>query len=181
MGVVDDDVVPNVLAEDDCAEFEVNGKEGLLRSFNVAINCTLVDVSDNVLGGLEDDDIGEVVAGLCVELSNLSVVEIGWGSSNVYVKFVSVESVVYVAFVIAIYPPGDVNDIIDDLEELAVGEAVDLPNPSVVETERGSYEDGNVFVSGVTGVIVESSSVLNSAVIDSNWCCLDSVESLVVK
>ena len=179
MGVVDDDVVPNVLAEDDCATFEVNGKEGLLRSFNVAINCTLVDVSDNVLGGLEDDEIGEVVAGLCVELSNLSVVEIGWGSSNVYVKFVSVESVVYVAFVVAIYPPGDVNDIIDDLE-LAVGEAVDFPNP-VVETERGSYEDGNVFVSGVTGVIVESSSVLNSAVIDSNWCCLDSVESLVVK
>ena len=174
MAVVDDDVVPNVLAEDDCATVEVNGKEGLLRSFNVAINCTLVDVSDNVLGGLEDDDIGEVVAGLCVELSNLSVVEIGWGSSNVYV---SVESVVYVAFVIAIYPPGDVNDIIDDFEELAV----DLPNPSVVETERGSYEDGNVFVSGVTGVVVESSSVLNSAVIDSNWCCLDSVESLVVK
>jgi len=179
VGVVDDDVVPNVLAEDDCATVEVNGKEGLLRSFNVAINCTLVDVSDNVLGGLEDDEIGEVVAGLCVELSNLSVVEIGWGSSNVYVKFVSVESVVYVAFVVAIYPPGDVNDIIDDLE-LAVGEAVDFPNP-VVETERGSYEDGNVFVSGVTGVIVESSSVLNSAVIDSNWCCLDSVESLVVK
>lgn len=179
MGVVDDDVVPNVLAEDDCATVEVNGKEGLLRSFNVAINCTLVDVSDNVLGGLEDDEIGEVVAGLCVELSNLSVVEIGWGSSNVYVKFVSVESVVYVAFVVAIYPPGDVNDIIDDLE-LAVGEAVDFPNP-VVETERGSYEDGNVLVSGVTGVIVESSSVLNSAVIESNWCCLDSVESLVVK
>ena len=135
MGDVDDDVVPNVLAEDDCATVEVNGKEELLRFFNVAINCTLVDVSDNVLGGLEDDDIGEVVAGLCVELSNLSVVEIGWGSSNVYVKFVSVESVVYVAFVIAIYPPGDVNDIIDDLEELAVGEAVDLPNSSIVETE----------------------------------------------